>query len=208
MLTKKIVEIAVSESCWDLGNQTLYDLCKHHPLHEKHSEIIAKVWIIGRSYAAAIERRKPQNVVLDENFYIDKVAPKIRRSGIDSWFDELRKYREINENSLPILLSTHLELTNLFNDISGLDKRSLASKYLHFHFPHLFYIYDSRALIGLSTLKKYTGRVGRSKFISDNDYRKLFEKCIALRICIERKYEKKFSPRQIDNLLLYYAENA
>jgi len=39
-----------------------------------------------------------------------------------------------------------LDLTKkLFSKISGLNKRSLASKYLHFHVPELFYISDSRA---------------------------------------------------------------
>ena len=49
------------------------------------------------------------------------------------------------ENNIGQIISVHNFLTVIFNEISGLDKRSLASKYLHFHLPNLFYIYDSRA---------------------------------------------------------------
>jgi hypothetical protein len=34
---------------------------------------------------------------------------------------------------------------DLFAAITQREKRSLASKYLHFHVPHVFYLYDSRA---------------------------------------------------------------
>jgi len=37
-------------------------------------------------------------------------------------------------------------LTDIFTKISGIEKRSLSSKYLHFHFPDLFFLYDSRAV--------------------------------------------------------------
>jgi hypothetical protein len=33
----------------------------------------------------------------------------------------------------------------VLRDLTGLEKRALASKYLHFHLPRLFFIYDSRA---------------------------------------------------------------
>jgi len=36
------------------------------------------------------------------------------------------------------------QLTDLFREISGLEKRSLASKYLHCHFLRATYIYDER----------------------------------------------------------------
>ncbi len=57
-ISKDDVEKALSNTAWDLGNQVLYDLCSKHPFHKTPQEIIAKVWLIGRSYAAALERRK------------------------------------------------------------------------------------------------------------------------------------------------------
>ena len=57
-LTKEKVNTAIAGNDWDLGNKILYDMCQQYPFHNKSSEVIAKVWLIGRSYAAAIERRK------------------------------------------------------------------------------------------------------------------------------------------------------
>lgn len=45
-------------SYWDVGNSVLYDMCRKYPNHGKEDEIIAKVWLIGCSYSAAIERRR------------------------------------------------------------------------------------------------------------------------------------------------------
>lgn len=97
----------------------------------------------------------------------------------------------------------HRNTTQLFSSISGLDKRSLASKYLHFHVPKLFYIYDSRAVGGIQILKSIVGRARRSDVIADNEYRKFTEKCFSLRRHLMEVYNADLSLRQLDNLLLY-----
>jgi len=134
-ITKQEIDEALEKNrVWDLGNRALYDLCSSHPHHKTNEEIIAKVWLIGRAYSAAIERRK--NKDLDspgDFFYENKVAPAIKNSEIDDWFDLLKNY-PTPENAIAI----HFRLTKLFCDISKLEKRSLASKYLHFHFRKLF----------------------------------------------------------------------
>lgn len=43
---------------WSFGNQILYDMCLKNPSHTNENVIIGKIWLIGRSYAAAIERIK------------------------------------------------------------------------------------------------------------------------------------------------------
>jgi len=65
------IEYPLAVSPWDLGNQTLYSLCQDHPMHDRDDVIIAKVWLIGRSYAAAVERR---NMLRQSNIaiYFDK----------------------------------------------------------------------------------------------------------------------------------------
>lgn len=196
-------------SGWDFGNNVLYELCHQNPDHKDIGKVTAKVWLIGRAYAAAIERRKNKGEVENDDFYIDQVAPKIIDSNIDSWLSGLDCFTEINEESLPTILDVHYKVTDLFSQISGLEKRSLASKYLHFHYPDLFYIYDSRACNALSQLSYITGRVSRSKFnCVDNEYRKLFEKCMLVRIHLQSKYKENFDPRQIDKLLLLSVSNA
>jgi len=201
-LTKKIINDAMSGTHWDLTNKVLYDLCKKHPRHQDYPEILAKTLIIGRTYAAAIERRKTGDAYSNEDYYINKVADMIWNSDIDYWFDDLKNYKTINKNSVSVILDIHFRITKLFSEISDLKKRSLASKYLHFHFPNLYFIYDSRAVQSMSKLSPYIGRVGKSSYISDNEYRKLFEKCLMLKKYIDKKYNVNITPRQIDTLLL------
>jgi hypothetical protein len=57
-ITQGDVDYALAPSIWDLGNQVLYSLCQAHPRHDHSDAIVAKVWLIGRSYAAAIERER------------------------------------------------------------------------------------------------------------------------------------------------------
>lgn len=53
--------------------------------------IVAKVWLIGRLYAASIEWRRIEPIVTGDDFYVNEVAPAMMRFGIDRWFDELRE---------------------------------------------------------------------------------------------------------------------
>ena len=91
-ITKQAIEDALKKNrVWDLGNKVLYDLCSCHPHHKTDEEIIAKVWLIGRSYAAAIERRKNKTTDSEGDFFYEEtVAPKIKNSEIDKWFEEIR----------------------------------------------------------------------------------------------------------------------
>ena len=72
-ITREDVSFALAPSPWDLGNEVLYSLCHDYPKHDRGDAIIAKIWLIGRSYAAAIERRKNADPLHD--FYAGKSAP-------------------------------------------------------------------------------------------------------------------------------------
>jgi hypothetical protein len=101
-----------------------------------------------------------------------------------------------------MILGVHKDITELFKKISGLHKRSLASKYLHFHFPRLFFIYDTRAVNAVSKLSGVTKRpVGTiDKF--DRDYQVFVGKCLDIRNYIHKGYNHLLTPRELDNLLL------
>jgi hypothetical protein len=203
-ISKKEIEKALTNDAWDLGNQVLYDLCFQHPFHKSHQEIIAKVWLIGRSYAAALERRKnksPDSV--GDLFYEDKAAPKIKSSEIDSWLNSL-KDDSIPERAIEI----HAKLTNLFFDISELEKRSLASKHLHFHVPDLFFIFDSRAM---AAIRKVTPSAEKSlpslsPKESDSCYANFYSRCLWLQENIREQIGRKPSPREIDKILLHISD--
>lgn len=209
-ITRDQIDAATAGNDWDLGNKVLYELCKKYPAHKTKSEIVAKIWLIGRSYAAAIERRKKNedDAFEGDGFYLEKVAPAIMNSDIDVWISSLKGFKKITNKNLHHILSVHYQVTELFSDISGLNKRSLASKYLHFHCPRLFYIYDSRVLSALSHISNIVGRAGRSTCEADNEYRKVVEKCLRLREHVRENHNVILSPRELDNLLLAIEANA
>ena len=191
---------------WDFGNQILYELCKDNFQHERDDIILTKVMFIGRIYAAAIERRKnkKQTGINNDNFYIDKVAPTFRKPKLDRQLSELKSMRLTTDN-IPQILRVHNDLMTTLSKITDLDKRSFCSKYLHFHLPDLFFIYDSRAL---TALRDFTSRVPKElrhipqlSFV-DKEYATFFCKCFDIKNKIEVEHKTKLTTRQLDNLLI------
>ena len=70
----------ITNSRWEYGNSVLYRMCEEEPEHKQIDVIVGKIWLIGRSYAAAIERRK-NAVVVGDDFYYDEIAPKLLEIG-------------------------------------------------------------------------------------------------------------------------------
>ncbi|MFZ1492656.1 MAG: hypothetical protein WAU60_04495 [Candidatus Competibacter denitrificans] len=200
-----LIKAAKLPSPWKVGNEVLYELCRTRPIHTDAADVIAKIWLIGRSYAAAIERRKNKSDEND-NFYVNVVAPAVISSSIDAWLEQARRHDKPSANSLTTLLQIHHKTTQLFSDISGMEKRSLASKYLHFHVPQLFYIYDKRAVEALRLLGGLVRRASRITIEADKEYRKFAEKCLLLQEHVEEQYGVSLSPRELDNLLLQVQE--
>ena len=161
----------------------------------------AKVWIIGRTYAAAIERRHNRTTLNDE-FYIKTVGPTIVRSKIDSWLAHARRYHQPNDESFATLMKVHYQVMQLFNAISGLNKRALASKYLHFHIPNLFYIYDNRAVAAMRQLATIVAGVNGEIKAADKEYWRFASKCLRLQKHVQHQFGVCLTPRQLDNLLL------
>jgi hypothetical protein len=100
------------------------------------------------------------------------------------------------------MLDVHCRTTDLFKKISGQRKRSLASKYLHFHVPLMFYIFDNRAVEALRGVSSMVGYQRKAMESGDNDYRKFAENCLGLQEHIEANHGERLTPRQLDNLLL------
>ena len=198
---RRHVEKAMQRNAWHFSNEVLYDLCREHPLHTETGVVLAKILLIGRVYAAAIERRKSKNEG-NYDFYISTVAPKIIKPPIDHWIEEAKKPRPASVAALDVMVEIHGRTTQLFSKISGLEKRSLASKYLHFHVPHLFFIYDSRAVEGMRAVSQIVGRASSYIESGDKEYRKFAEKCSRLQSHCEAEFGAHLSPRQLDNLLL------
>jgi hypothetical protein len=195
-ITKKEIDAARENSDWDLANGLLYDLCRSHPCHKKNDEIIAKAWLIGRAYSAAIERR--QKADKRKDFYGEKVVPEVKQSAIDKWLSSVSK-----DPSLGNAILVHKQVMDLFASISGDNKRVLASKYLHFHFPEVFFLYDSRANKGINKIVPRLSRLHKIPVGTyDKAYKSFVEKCAWLRNEIISKHNVTMMPREIDRLLL------
>jgi hypothetical protein len=200
MDTSALAKFRTRGEVWDVGNNVLYQLCRDFPRHTDHKEIIAKIWLIGRAYAAAIERRK-NKVHENDNFYEDVVAPIMASSDIDAHLKNLQDESEITDSNTKAILATHKYLTDLFNKMTRFEKRSLASKYLHFHLPDLFYLYDSRAVSSLRRILPKT-KVSQHFKHADEEYAKFFLRMNILREKIYRNEGIMLTPRQLDNILL------
>lgn len=140
------IKKAKEQVVWRFANDILYKMCEEYPKHTVKSEIIGKIWLIGRTYAAAVERSRKKIT------YHEHVGPKIKEIGdqLDKSLACIKKHPRINQACLVDMLKVHNFLTKQLHNITGLNNRSLASKYLHFHAPNYFYIYDSQAVKGIS----------------------------------------------------------
>ena len=191
---------AIGTSAWDLSNQILYEMCQKHHHHENDEVIIAKVLLIGRVYSAAIERRK--NVENSSSmFYWREVAPSIRKSKIDVWLNTLKMFDHPTSENCARIIAVHKKVTELFKEISGLEKRSLASKYLHFHFPNLFFIYDSRSSNALKKIE-YSSAWNSSLIEYDRAYAKFFFRSLMFTEKVKNECGIYLTPRQLDKYLL------
>jgi hypothetical protein len=209
MINKEFIE-KTEQTEWDFGNEILYKMCIENFKHEQTDKIVGKVILIGRAYAAAIERRK-NKTELNDNFYLDKVAPKFKNSDLDIYLNKLKSHSELTEKNIPEILKIHFYLTDLIKDLTEQNKRSFSSKYLHFHFPNLFFIYDTRAVKAIGILKtkfqyKYKEQINSNGI--DKDYASFFYKCFVLKRRLENEFGRTLTNRHIDNILMKIVEQA
>lgn len=204
-LIKELISLNEQKNIEYLGNKILYDLCKKYPSHTNDQEIFAKIWLIGRSYAATLERGVGSNKDDNDLFY-NKVVAKIKNSKID---DTLKKLygKNLTLGNLNEILSTYETFHKLTQSFERGQKHSFCSKYLHFHFPDLFFIYDSRAVESISSLKLDISQYKEFKVKYKNlPYVGFYLRCFQLlRETVSYPNERNFSPRQIDMLLINMA---
>lgn len=208
VLKKAFIEKHRHNAFWEVGNKTLYKLCRNFPEHQDAAAIIGKLWLIGRAYGASIERRPIQSINIakknNDSYYEEDVVPKIQKANLDEQFKVLRA----KSISTTEIIQKHFLLMSVFREISNLNKRSLASKYLHFHFPRLFFIYDSRARKALRDLMKKSGLRAEKSVVTlpvDGEYASFYTECKYLQDIIRQNYKLNLDCREIDNILLSWA---
>lgn len=206
---KQKINEALNKKQWDLGNYVLYKLCRDYPKHNIDSEIIAKVWLIGRSYSASIERRR-NKTNKRRDFYEDDVVQIFQKSSLDKHLEKINNEKQITLENIGKILQTHNYLMKRIRKITDQNKRSFCSKYLHFHMPELFIMYDSRTN---KTIGKYIKKIPNefNKLTKcknvDVEYAKFFIKCFVLKNHIHREYKRKLTNRELDKILLYLSSS-
>ena len=182
-----------------IGNEILYEMCRKYPKHENKAEVYSKLWLIGRSYAASLERNKKKASSSDIYEKVLKELVDTRGEEIDRSLGELQPITD--EASMKAVLSLHQKFVEIFNSATDLRKRSLASKYLHFHRRDVFYIYDNYAN---RALNRYVSRIGGNlEGNYDKEYLPFVQKAHGLQGWIKEKFMMELSPRDLDDLLLY-----
>ena len=185
-----------------LGKELLYDMCKKHPLHVVGDDIYSKVLLIGRTLAAAIERGgKGEGDT--RTFYWKKVVPAFTKNAkaIDGGIAELNGAKGGFVENVEKALALHKTLLDVIKGVTGVNKRSLASKYLHFHCPSQVLIYDSRACDTARRLV-HNPKVPPEWKKYDGKYATFVARVLVIADTIKKETGKRVTPRDIDDFLL------
>jgi len=168
------------------GNEVLYRMCAEFPKHKDLDVVKGKIWLIGRAYAVAIERNAGPDFNLVQG--LNKVDNKLF-SDLDQAIEDIKKYEYVSFDNLCDVLCLHERMVGLIKEViragdgneSPGSKRSLASKYLHFHAPNMFFIFDSIAARNLNNVIREKGLRGRV-----NEYKGEYGKiCVANKKCAD-----------------------
>ena len=183
----------------DFGNNVLYRMCKENLLHVDRDVVHGKLWLIGRSYAAAIERGAK-----DPKQAMKRAIKALLESDIDERIASVKKIKRVESGNIADVLDLHGYMTRLLGKATGMQKRSLASKYLHFHAPNAFFIYDSVVVGKLHDLfrKSKLPRVSGLRSGVDTAYAQYVFRALEYRDKIlEPMIGNPVSPREVDKHL-------
>lgn len=188
-LSRAFITEALAESILDPRLRALYELCGMHRHHSRDELIADKLRMLVRLCA--------ERGIAIQDFSPEYVAHRLGRAQVDRWFGGLATAEKLE---IALLLEVHKRMMRLFDDLGDAEARSLASKYLHFHFPELFFVYDSRveaaAMVlgdgdcGFLALAEHDPVYGRFYACA----RKLTDKMTPL-------VGRRLSPRELDRVL-------
>ena len=192
-LTREFISDALSGAILDPRLRALYELCFMHRDHLRDEIVADKLRLIGRMYA---------DYGAGLGFSPEYGAHCLTASAVDSWFGALATAEDM-QAALPLEL--HKRVMDLFADLPEEAARSLASKYLHFHFPELFPVYDGLVERAAATLCE-----GACGFLalaeSDPVYGEFQARCRKLAERLGREIGRRLSPRELDRVLRAWSD--
>ncbi|NOW46683.1 hypothetical protein FHW96_002843 [Novosphingobium sp. SG751A] len=206
-----------------MGNTVLYRMVRDYPDHKDPAIVQDKMLIIGRVYSAAVTRgggSKGEDSASEADGLYQHLARAVVEQGVelDRMIEQCRNIGRVSFRNLSQIIETHRFLNDLIvssikqwrgRTADGTRKvhgrTSFVSKYLHFHAPMAFFIYDS---IVNDTLKLLMGRNSRIEWSEDfgDDLRNTYARhCYHMLRCTQNYYSGvKWNPRLIDGHLMGY----
>lgn len=192
-LTREFITDTLAVSQRDPRSRALYDLCFLHRGHYKDEIIADKLRLIARLYQDPLQSP-------------EYAAHRLACSPVDRWFGSLATAEELEAS---LLLEAHKRVMGLFADqgehLGECAARSLASKYLHFHFPELFYVYDSEVeRLAREIVGGDCGFLSLAEF--DPAYGRFHACCRKLVERLTPEVGRRLSPRELDRVLRAWME--
>jgi hypothetical protein len=194
-LNREFVTDTLAQSILDPRTRALYELCFLHRHHFQDDIVADKLRMIVRLCA-----EHGFNV---NSFSPEFVAHRLGRSGVDRWFAGLATAEQID---MALVFEMHRRVMDVFADLLAEQSRSLASKYLHFHFPELFYLYDQRvAAAAIDIGDGECGYLARTEH--DPAYGRFFACCRKLTDKLSALAGRRLNPRELDRVLRAWADH-
>ena len=193
------------EAAGGYGNTVLYRMClEDQPRHVDPDVVAGKMWLIGRSYSASPERGAGETPTGEHPDFFRWVAERVEWRHLDEKLDALSTHNVFGQNSLDQILEIHESLRQALRKatqlrVNGGEPRqhtSFCSKYLHFHKPDHFPIFDSYVS---SAVTRETGARKRFAFEAGRHDRKYSRFC--QQIMIYREGKSNLTLRDIDREL-------
>ncbi|WP_298370626.1 hypothetical protein [Azospirillum sp.] len=190
------------------GNDVLYRMCQERPKHELKGDVFSKIWLIGSSYSASLKRGANQDNPLEKVTDAMTSINNQNQNRVDCLIQSVSRINCLTTENIHISLAAHSKFLSILSEVIDLNRRSFASKYLHFHAPQAFFIFDSVVNKNIRSQLKEWGVHQNSFRISDNikefdeTYSSYCLRAIYYRDEIMRKPDA--TPREVDRALYGY----
>lgn len=199
-LSREFITDALSRSSLDPKVRALYELCFMYRHHLRDEVVTDKLRLIARLHDAAMARG-------GQALNAEDAARLLSHSQVDRWFGGLASAERLDTG---LLLELHKRLMDVFGESGELGEdaaRGLASRYLHFHFPELFPIYDSRIAAAIGLLER-----GDCGYLSLAEFDAVYGRFLA---CSRKLTERivpmlgrRLNPRELDHVLRAWVDEA
>lgn len=193
-ISREFIADTLAQSMPDPRTRALYELCFLHRHHFQDDIVADKLRMIVRLCAET-----GLNV---NGFSPEFAAHRLGRSGVDRWFAGLATAEQLDP---ALVFEMHKRVMEVFSDLPVEQARSLASKYLHYHFPELFFLHDAR--VEAAAIDLGEGECGYlSRAEHDPDYGRFFACCRKLTDRLSSLAGRRLNPRELDRVLRAWAD--